>query len=449
MFRRNFLRSLSLGGAFGFLAGRNAHASEPVEPTRQDVSVGSVDLSEMEIIDVHVHQPAEMTLSESHAKWNGSFVNALLPVYDYPGKEELRERLSVAFKEHLYRIPRQVGIEAYMARTYGVKASPEGVDSIQAKHMGGDYTAYIRSIMDREKISAILLQSADVEPVRPKSLVPNDRFAWSFYTNNLIQPDWAKEKGAQQIGDVTEAIDRVLEAAKSNGCVGLKISAAYYRPLGIQKVSTSQADRDLKVLLANEPATYGGHHRIPLYDDPELGRAFRSYQDFLLRHMYVKAGELGLRIIIHSAVALHPALRFDNNSPLELWHVFQDDDIKRVETQFVIIHSAYPYHHHLAALLSEFPNVYADVSFYSNFPGTLEEVLRAFLGLAPSEKIMHGSDSASVPEGMGYCADNMRRVLAKVLNDYRTHYGWTEKDCEKMARNVLSDNAKRIYGIET
>ena len=410
MFRRNFLRSLSLGGAFGFLAGRNAHASEPVEPTRQDVSVGSVDLSEMEIIDVHVHQPAEMTLSESHAKWNGSFVNALLPVYDYPGKEELRERLSVAFKEHLYRIPRQVGIEAYMARTYGVKASPEGVDSIQAKHMGGDYTAYIRSIMDREKISAILLQSADVEPVRPKSLVPNDRFAWSFYTNNLIQPDWAKEKGAQQIGDVTEAIDRVLEAAKSNGCVGLEISAAYYRPLGIQKVSTSQADRDLKVLLANEPATYGGHHRIPLYDDPELGRAFRSYQDFLLRHMYVKAGELGLRIIIHSA---------------------------------------YPYHHHLAALLSEFPNVYADVSFYSNFPGTLEEVLRAFLGLAPSEKIMHGSDSASVPEGMGYCADNMRRVLAKVLNDYRTHYGWTEKDCEKMARNVLSDNAKRIYGIET
>ena len=448
MFRRNFLKHFGLGGAFGLLAGRKVGAEARVEPTQQDYSVGSLDLSKMEIIDVHVHQPAEMTFSESHVKWNGSFVDALTPAYDYPGKEALRDRLSVTFKEHLYRMPRQVGMEAYMARTYGVEASPEGVDSIQAKHIGGDYTAYIRSILDREKISAILLQSADREPVRPKSLVPDDRFAWSYYTNYMIQPDWAEEKGAQQIGDVTEAMDSVLESAKSNGCAGLKISAAYYRPLSIEKVTEAQADRDLKALLASD-APYGGHHRIPLYDDPALQRALRSYQDFLLRHMYVKAGELGLRIIIHSAVALHPALQFENNSPLGLWHVFQDDEIKRVETQFVIIHSAYPYHHHLASLLSEFPNVYADVSFYSNFPGTLEEILRAFLGLAPSEKIMHGADSGIVPETMGYCADNMRRVLAKVLNDYRMHYGWSEKDCEKMARNVLSDNAKRVYGIKT
>jgi len=103
---------------------------------------------------------------------------------------------------------------------------------------------------------------------------------------------------------------------------------------------------------------------------------------------------------------------------------------------------------HVAAFLSQFPNVYADVSFYSNFPGTLEEILRTFLGLAPSEKVMHGSDSGSVPETIGYCADNVRRTLSKVLSDYRAHYGWTDGDCERMARNVLSENARRVYRID-
>lgn len=454
MFRRKFLRTLGLGGSLGFLAGRSAQASPPAsgasfEASTQSLSAGSVDLSQMEIIDVHVHPPEKMTLSESHAHWNGSFVDALLPASDYPGKEEARARTSITFQDHLYRLPREIGTYNYVARVYGVAPTIEGVDSVQTKHMDGDYTAYVQSVLDREKIAAIVLQSRDTEPVRPKVLVPNDRFVWSYSITHLLQPEWVKDKAPQQIDDVTQPIEEILERAKSNGCVGLKIPIAYYRPLTVEKVEKAQADRDLKALLTHEPSAYRNHPtRNPLYDDPELSRALRSYQDYLLKRIYVKAGELGLRIIIHSAVALHPALRFDYNSPLGLYQVFQDEDIQRAETQFVLIHATYPYHHHLAAFLSQFPNVYADVSFYSNFPGTLEEILRALLGLAPSEKVMHGSDSGSVPETMGYCADNIRRVLGKVLNDYRSHYGWTEKDCERMARNVLSENARRVYGIQ-
>lgn len=445
MFRRNFLRTLGLGGTVGFLTGGKAQA----QSSSESFTVGSVDLSDMEIIDVHVHPQDRMTLTEYQDRWNGSFVDALVPVYDYPGKDELRARLAMTFKKQIELMPRQTGIQNYVARVYGVEPTIEGVNSVQTRYKGGDYTAYIRSIMDREKIGAVLLQSRAKEPVRPQALIPSDRFAWSYSIGHLIQPDRAKETGAQRVGDVTESIDGILEACKSNGCVGLKIPIAYYRPLSVERVEKSQADQDLKALLTNEPPAYLTGRNVPLYDDPELARALRSYQDFLLKHIYVKAGELDLAVIIHSAVALHPALRFDWNSPLGLYQVFQDDDIKRVETKFVIIHTGYPYHHHVAALLSQFPNVYTDVSFYCNFPGTLEETLRAFLGLAPSEKVMHGSDSDTVPEIMGYCAENIRRVMAKVLNDYRSHYGWTEKDCEKMARNVLSDNAKRVYGITT
>ena len=441
MYRRGFLKTLSIGGSLGWLGSAEAQERDPS-------GSGSLDLSSYPIIDVHVHPPERMTLSESHAQWNGSFVDALLPAYDYPGKEDARAKLGVTFREHLYRLPRETGMKNYMARVYGVEPTLQGIDSVPARHKDGDYVAYVRSILDREKIDALVLQSRGTEPVRPEVLVPQERFVWTYSITHLIQPDWARERGHEEVEEVARAIEAILENAKSNACVGLKIPIAYYRSLTVENVTRAQADRDLQALLTHEPSAYRNHPtKNPLYDDPALTASLRSYQDYLLKRIYVRAGELSLRIIIHSAVALHPALRFDYNSPLGLYQVFQDDDIKRAGTTFVLIHAAYPYHHHVAAFLSQFPNVYADVSFYSNFPGTLEEILRAFLGLAPSEKIMHGSDSGSIAENIGYCAFNIRQVLAKVLADYRGHYGWTEKDCETMARNVLSENARRVYEI--
>lgn len=447
MSRRSFLKKLGLTGSAGFLAGRPAEA-QPARAEPAATKVGALDLAGLEIIDVHVHPPNPMTLEQSYNAWNSSFVDALLPAYDYPHKEELRSKLSGVFEEHLYRMPRQIGYYNYVARVYGVEPNLEGFDSVVRERIRGDFTAYIRSILDREKIPAIVLQSRSSEPRRPESHVPADRFVWTYSVGDLIQPTWPKEKGARDLGEVLGIIDGILQTAADNGCVGLKIPIAYYRPLSLEPVEREQAEGDLRALLAAEPS---GHRSfpgpIPLYEDPELTRSVKSYQDYLLKHIYVKAGELDLRVIIHSAVALHPALRFDYNSPLGLYHVFQDDDIKRAYTQFVLIHTGYPHHHHVAAMLSQFPNVYTDVSFYSKFPGTLEETLRAFLALAPSEKVMHGSDSNNVPEEIGYCADNSRRVLAKVLSDYRSHYGWTDKDCEKMARNVMSENARRVYKI--
>ncbi|MGH9335240.1 MAG: amidohydrolase family protein [Vicinamibacteria bacterium] len=429
MSRRGFLKLLGLGGSAGALGGF-AHAAPPQEE-RPILKVGSLDLAELEIIDGHVHPPNPMTLQASYEGWNGSFVNALLPEYEYEHKEELRGKLWGVFEKHIQALPRQTGYNNYMARVYGVEPTLEGFDSVLSKKIQGDFTAYIRSILDREKIAAVLLQSRGSEPVRPESHIPSDRFVWSYSIGDLIQPDWAKKQGATDVEDVVEGIDRILEACASHGCVGIKIPIAYQRPISVEKVERDRANQDLQALLRDAEA-------------PGL----RSYQDYLLRHMFIKAGELDLRVIIHTAVGLHPALRFDWNSPLGLYSTFQDDEIKRVETEFVLIHTGYPLHHHVAAFISQFPNVHTDVSFYAKFPGILEETLRAFLSLAPSEQTMHGSDSNNVPEEIGYCADNMRRVMAKVLNDFRSHYGWTRKDCEKIARNVFSENARRIYGIK-
>jgi predicted TIM-barrel fold metal-dependent hydrolase len=276
--------------------------------------------------------------------------------------------------------------------------------------------------------------------------VPSGRFVWTYPIVPLIHPEWAQKHSLTTLQDVVARIDKTLETAVSNGCVGFKNAAAYYRPLGVDQVEASRAEMALKALLAARPAGHGAQG-APYYAEAALNTALKTYQDYLFKRVFIKAGELQRPIIIHTAVALHPALRFEFNNPLGLYGVFQDDEVQKAETQFVLIHTGYPSHHAVASMISQFPNVFTDMSFYSKFPGVLEETYRAFLALAPASKVMHGSDSNNVPEEIGYCASNTRRVLARVLRDFNTYYGWSRADCEKIANNVMHQNARRVFQI--
>lgn len=372
----------------------------------------------------------------------------MVPPYDFPGKGDLRAKLDRQFIDQIWALPRQIGYNNYIARTYGVPPTREGFDSVVSRHIGSDATfrAYVASILDRERIRTVVLQSAEADPVKPPTFLPAGRFVWTYPIVPLIQPGWAIGKNLATLQDVASAIDDTLETAVANGCAGLKNAAAYYRSLDIKPVLPADAEAAFTSLRAAEPDGYLAQG-APYYGQPALDQALRTYQDHLLKRIFVKAGQLDVPVIIHSAVALHPALRIEYNDPLALYQVFRDDEIQREATRFVVIHTGYPSHHLVAAMLSQFPNVFADVSFYSKFPGVLEETYRAFLSLAPSEKVMHGSDSNNVPEEMGYCSSNSRRVLARILSDFRTYYGWRPADCERIARNVLNANARRVFKI--
>ncbi len=101
----------------------------------------------------------------------------------------------------------------------------------------------------------------------------------------------------------------------------------------------------------------------------------------------------------------------------------------------------------MASMVSQSPNVFVDLSFFSHFPGVLEETLRTLLALVRPQKVLHGSDSGSMPEDPAYCAHSLRVVLARVLNEYRSAHGWSERDCAATARAVMSENARRLFTI--
>lgn len=446
MRRRHALKMIGLGGAAALLAqNERGEAGSVVPPTasRPEIKVSPVNLSMVEAIDAHTHERPFATASKSNATYAKGFADGALPPQPFPGRDALRDQLIPAFAQHWEQMPPQVGLRNYIARTYGVEPTRENLDAVIARHR--DPTDYYREKMDYERIAAVVLQSESTEPVRPKPLFPDDRFVWTFSIGPLLQPGWAKERGITDIEDYRRALLDVVATCANNGCRGIKLPIAYYRPISFKKVSREDADRALKVAFAAKPSGYI-EGRAPVYDDDATTAALWAYEDYLLNALFVQAGKLNLNIVIHVCVALNTLLRADWNDPRGLYSTFTDPDIQRAGTRFVLIHSGYPYHHHVASFISQFPNVYTDLSYVSHHPGTLEEVLRVFLGLAPAEKIMHGSDFSG-PEALAYSVDNQRRVLAKVLTDYRSHFGWTDRDCERMARAVLSGTARKVFGI--
>jgi predicted TIM-barrel fold metal-dependent hydrolase len=443
--RRMALALLGTAPVAFALAPRWGHAAPRAAQTR--LMAGSLDLSELPIVDSHMHPIRPMLISESYAGQMAEFAGLEVPAGDYPGKKELLQHAQDGGRELVMEAPRRTGYFNYISRTYGVPATMAGFDSVTAAHIGSDadFTRYVTSIFDREKVTTVVLQAAEPAPAPPATLIPSNRYVWTTVVSEMTRPAWAKSQGLTALNDITAAIDKVMETAVERGARGFKNMAAYYRPLALSKPTAAEAESALRLLSAATPVATGARGQ-PIFGDATTSAALTTYEDFLFRHIYVKAGQLERPIIIHTAVALHPSLRMDFNDPRPLYAIFTDPDMQRARTDFILIHSGYPTTDVVAAFISQFPNVYTDVSFYSKYPGALLEIYRSLLALGPSNKIMHGSDANSVPEEIGYCAWNSRAVLAKVLSEYR-ELGWTQADITAMAENVMYRNARRLFRI--
>jgi predicted TIM-barrel fold metal-dependent hydrolase len=440
--------ALSLLGSASLLAVQSRGAVAAEQPPAPRPMAGELDLSTLDIVDSHMHPVRRMLISQSYAGQMKEFAALGAPAGDYPERDFIVARAQAGGRDLVMNAPRRTGYFNYIARTYGVPATIEGFDSVTKQHIGSDqdFVRYITTIFAREKIATVVLQAAEPAPSPPATLIPADRYVWTTVASELTRIGWAQERGLTTLAHVRAAIDKTMEAAVERGCRGFKSMAAYYRPLAVSKPTASEAEAAMTRVLAATPQSTGVQNQ-PIYADAATNAALKTYEDFLFRHVFAKAGALERPMIIHSAVALHPSLRVDFNDPRPLAAVFSDPDMQRARTDFILIHAGYPSTDVVAAFISQFANVYTDVSFYSKYPGALLQIYRSLLALGPSNKIMHGSDANSVPEEIGYCAWNTRAVLAKVLSEYRESFGWRQDDITAMAQNVMHRTARRLFRI--
>jgi uncharacterized protein len=216
--------------------------------------------------------------------------------------------------------------------------------------------------------------------------------------------------------------------------VAIKNSSAYSRRLDYADISAAKAEPLFARYIAHENAL----------SPAEL----KALQDHLWRYCVEQATAYQLPVKLHTGYYAGsrrmPLARVSMNLP-DLCNVLQDFP----ETNFVLMHIAYPYQDEMIAIAKQYPNVYVDLcwSWIINPLATIRFV-KEFLAAVPSNKLLtFGGDYYSIEPIVGH-AEIARYGLSQALSQLVTE-GWTtEEEVVELIEPLMWGNAWSLFRME-
>jgi predicted TIM-barrel fold metal-dependent hydrolase len=320
--------------------------------------------------------------------------------------------------------------------------------------------AYPEWVLDQMGVEVMLANRVSMGPT-----IQPPRFRWVPYADALIFPldnsklaavnsdrksffaleDNLRTRYLQDAGlttapaTLTEYLSRVvtatLEKQRLGGAVAEKFEAAYLRSLAFDKVDRATAERLYALQsTANQPADY------------------KQLQDFLFRYIASECGRLGMAVHIHTEAGAGSYFEVAGANPLNLESVLNDPDLRK--TRFVMLHGGWPFIGEITALLTK-PNAYLDFSAQdlARTPDALAHTLREWLEFVP-EKILFATDAYPYSPEIGWeesgwmAAHTGRQALAIALTGMMRDGEITRARASELARMVLRDNARSLYGFQ-
>jgi uncharacterized protein len=114
----------------------------------------------------------------------------------------------------------------------------------------------------------------------------------------------------------------------------------------------------------------------------------------------------------------------------------------------VLIHGGWPWLEEGAYVASILPRVYLDTSINTSWASLIiDQKLEAVMGIAPTAKVMYGSDESTEPELAWISAVTTREALERVLGAAVDRRWMTETDAVRVGRGVLGGNCARLHGL--
>jgi predicted TIM-barrel fold metal-dependent hydrolase len=234
------------------------------------------------------------------------------------------------------------------------------------------------------------------------------------------------------VAEWTAAVRSELRVAVSGGAVGVKTIAAYRAGLQLREPDRARATADFKALRSQA----------------SQGRPIRLEGEPLCHELLLEAAEecrdLGVPLQVHCGFG-DPDEDLALANPLGLRPLFVEPRFAGLKV--VLLH-CYPFHREAAYLASVFPGAHMDLSLA--IPMAANDGARALeeaLGLCPTTKLLYATDATRYAEVYLVAAVLHREALAGALGDM-VNSGWlTKPEAAEAGRQVLSDNARRIYQI--
>jgi uncharacterized protein len=223
----------------------------------------------------------------------------------------------------------------------------------------------------------------------------------------------------------------LLEAA--TGCVAFKTIVAYRTGLAVR----AWGDDECRASYARSLAAIPREGRPRLADKPLLDRLVETTLDV--------ARETGRPIQVHSGFG-DSDIDLLGANPLHLRPILEDPRWGMI--RLVLLHMAYPYTREAAFMTAVWPQVHLDLSLALPFLGAgAVSPLIEILSMAPSSKLMYGSDVSALPELFALSAEWGRAALGEALGWLVEHDGLEPAEAARIGRAILSDNARTLYGL--
>jgi hypothetical protein len=301
----------------------------------------------------------------------------------------------------------------------------EREDELLAQRADVDLESYSRTLIEETDTDAILVDDGypDTSPAEFRA-----------YTTAEIHPLLRIEPVAERLIDehdgfaaFEEAFEDAIDGALADGYVGLKTIVAYRSGLDIGAPARSAAS----AAFAAARTDWDGR----LTDARLL--------EYLVHRACTLAGERGVPIQFHTGFG-DPDAHPRRVAPALLADVITSHP----STDIVMLHAGYPHVREAGYVTSTYENAYLDLSLAIPFvQHGCERVIESALELAPTTKVLYGSDACWVPERYVLAERRTRASLASVLERLVANDFIDEDYAVTVARNVLRGNAERLYGL--
>jgi predicted TIM-barrel fold metal-dependent hydrolase len=345
------------------------------------------------------------------------------------------------------------GIRAADQALYGTAASKRQIQ----RDKGDNYTAWV---LDQAGIETMLANrvamgagiqaprfrwvpyaDALIFPLDNSHLAANSDRRSFFALEDILRRRYLGEAGLPSLPPafadyLSRVITATLERQKTGGAVAEKFEAAYLRSLDFNVADRADAER-----------VYARYRTAGAPPDAD----YKVLQDFLFRYIASECGRLGMVVHIHTAAGAGGYFHVAGENPLLLESVLNDPSLRK--TRFVMLHGGWPFTSEITPLLEK-PNAYLDFSMQDLLepPGTLASTLRLWLEWVP-EKVLFGTDGYPYSDPLGWeestwiSSRTARQALVIALTGMLRDGEITRDRALELARMVLRDNARKLYGL--
>ncbi len=390
-----------------------------------------IDLSAIPIVDAHCHSYLETPTTLTGDEFARHASMAVQPSFLQSNGSETQIRRS---HERLYEIYREQPYFKYLISMLAKFFNcPPNLTAVAENRnaRARDFDTYVRQLFEGMHISGLVMDGGypplsqnDLKRF-PAKVVSVFRLE-TFISELLERHDDFNEFCAAYESGIREAI-------KSKRHVGLKTIIAYRTGLRIRRVPSDVAKNEFL------QAKNGTAERA------WFGPKVKSLRDFLIIRALELSVELDIPMQFHTGVGDYDIV-MDQCDPALLYDLLKDEKLRHATVVFV--HSGFPNNQNAAWIVSLLPNVFLDFSLtipYLNLVGS--ERLKEILQIAPTSKIMYGSDGFNLPELYWLGAKVGKNVLSKCLSQLCEDGLFSDESARQMATKILFENANKLYGL--